>query len=117
MSEELREKIAQELFDIWKEAKETTSDRWTNIRWESLPENHQRQYFLTVDRIFALLRGSGWKSPAELQGWVQLDPAQTLPACPRFEWHDIDACETKCDFERMRQHCPLLKTGFVKVQP
>jgi len=48
-------------------------------------------------------------------GLVQLAEDQTLPACPRFEWHDIDACETKCNFELMRQHCPLLQAGWRKV--
>ena len=35
-----------------------------------------------------------------------------LPRCPRFEYHDMDKCETVCDFEQMKAHCPLIQAGY-----
>ncbi len=48
-------------------------------------------------------------------GYVKLAADQSVPECPRFEYHDVDACETKCDFELMKRNCPM--ADRVKVEP
>lgn len=50
---ELRERLCCELFDVWKEAKSTTDENWDDVTWESLPEKHKREYYLTANRILS----------------------------------------------------------------
>jgi len=47
----LREKIAIELFDIWKDAKQDTGEDWGYIIFAELPEKHKHEYYLTSERI------------------------------------------------------------------
>lgn len=52
-NKDLLTEIAKELFDIWKEAKETTDDSWGNIQFDDLPEKHKHEYILTANRILS----------------------------------------------------------------
>ena len=48
--------IAQELFDVWKEAKSSMPDNWDDETWENLPVFHKREYLLTAERIVRKVR-------------------------------------------------------------
>ncbi len=56
MSRALEDKIALELFDIWKEAKSFEVDNWDDVTWKSLPEKHKEEYRLTARRIIAIVK-------------------------------------------------------------
>ena len=62
--EEARGQIAKEIFDVWKEAKEDCDDNWDDITFESLPEKHKHEYYLTVERLLAILF-----TPAQIAEW------------------------------------------------
>jgi len=55
--DELREKIAKELFDIWKDAKSTCEENWEDQDFESLPDKHKQEYYLTANRIIDFQAG------------------------------------------------------------
>ncbi len=52
----LRERVARELFDIWKEAKSTTPEPWDDVQWETLSENAKGEYYKTAQRILSFIR-------------------------------------------------------------
>ncbi len=58
VTEELTEFIAEELFSIWKEAKESSCEGWGDTTFEELPEKHKQEYYLTAARILARTRAS-----------------------------------------------------------
>ena len=63
--QELREKIAEELFDIWKEAKDSgeageSSDNWGCVSFRELPNKHRHEYYLTTDRILRFIKEAGY---------------------------------------------------------
>jgi len=57
LTSEIKELVAKELFDIWKEAKSTANDNWDDVTFEALPEKHKHEYYLTVDRIVSIIMG------------------------------------------------------------
>ena len=64
MYEETREHIAKEIYDVWKEAKEDCDDNWDDITFESLPEKHIKEYYLTVEALLAIIF-----TPAQIAEW------------------------------------------------
>ncbi len=51
MLEEIENNLAEELFNVWKEAKSFEEDDWNDTIWASLPEKHKNEYQLTAKRI------------------------------------------------------------------
>ena len=58
---ELRENIVKELFEIWREAKESTGESWDDVTFESLPKKHKQEYYLTVERIIKYHEQAGYR--------------------------------------------------------
>ena len=51
--------VCQYLFDIWKEAKESSEDEW-DIEYDALPEKHKHEYELTAGRLLMALENLGY---------------------------------------------------------
>ncbi len=90
----LREMVAQELFDIWKDAKSSEVDNWDDVTFESLPEEHKHEYYLTADRIANYYK-------EKYKGYVKLAEDQTFPK------------ELLADFHNLSD---VLKAGWRKVE-
>ena len=58
---ELIEHIAKELFEIWKEAKQEIDKSWEDTIFESLPEKHKYEYYLTSKRIVDFFKEAGYR--------------------------------------------------------
>jgi len=51
MNKDIEELIVRDLFDVWKEAKQEFGNEWDDVTFESLPEKHKHEYYLTAQRI------------------------------------------------------------------
>jgi len=89
--EQAIEKIAQELFDIWVEAKSDLpdGDDWNNQTWETLPEKHRVEYIKTATRIF------GYRLIPELK---PLSDEEVYNALSKMGWDKIGLAEYMDDY-------------------
>ncbi len=87
--DKLLEEIAVALFDIWKEAKSTCENDWDDVTWDSLPENHKKEYLLTAKRILSKVQ----EYYASLVGEEELLTDEELDNIMRHQYRSKDTVD------------------------
>ena len=108
---ELKEKIAKELFGIWKEAKSACAENWDDQDFESLPDKHKHEYYLTVARIIEYVEQVGYRKIGGKNEHLGIPPVLSEKKALQDIIDDAD-CNAEVNFIRTDRSWEIL--GWAK---